>query len=210
MAAMAATGIPPGNTNPHLQRVHQRRIQRVSPWQMKTWLNQGRRELGSTASATAVGTGMATVRRTVTEPGGFVRISITPESGISPVEDARRRKAHRLLTIGLDKGVLTTRMVSQLLRGPHNMQERRSLLGFSQRPGGPLFFPAFQFDLQTGIPLPVVGEVVRIAGPEWKKSSLIQWFYAPNGYLDGLRPVDVIDDRPVLLAAARKSLSAPW
>ena len=82
------------------------------------------------------------------------------------------------------------------------------LLGVKR--GNKTFFPKFEFDLAAGKVRPVISDVVRIAGDRWSGESLLQWFCAPNGFLDGRRPVDVIDDEAALLSTARKSLAEEW
>lgn len=82
------------------------------------------------------------------------------------------------------------------------------LLGVKR--GNKTLFPKFEFDLAAGKVRPVISDVVQIAGDRWSGESLLQWFCAPNGYLDGRRPVDVIDDQETLISTARKSLAEEW
>lgn len=76
--------------------------------------------------------------------------------------------------------------------------------------GNRTLYPSFEFDLEAGKVRPVVAEVVKTAGDRWAAESLLQWFCAPNGFLDGRRPVDVIEDEQTLVAAAHKSLAQEW
>lgn len=82
------------------------------------------------------------------------------------------------------------------------------LLGVKR--GNRTLFPKFEFDLAAGNVRPVISDVVQIAGDRWSGESLLQWFCAPNGYLDGRRPVDVIEDEVTLVSTARKSLAEGW
>lgn len=73
--------------------------------------------------------------------------------------------------------------------------------------GNRTLYPSFEFDIDAGKVRPVISDVAKIAGNRWDGESLLQWFCAPNGYLDGRRPVDVIDDEQALLDTAHKSLA---
>lgn len=72
-----------------------------------------------------------------------------------------------------------------------------------------LLFPGFQFD-QHGV-RPVIAAYVA-TGREFGRSEagMIQWLVRPTTYLDGRRPVDVIDDPELLLSTARKAFSVQW
>lgn len=69
------------------------------------------------------------------------------------------------------------------------------------RPNGPfgpsfadLRFPTFQFE-KSGTPKPIVGEVIDILNQtKMTKGQIALWFSSANGWLDGKRPQDLIDD----------------
>lgn len=88
------------------------------------------------------------------------------------------------------------------------LAKQGKILGVAR--GNRTLYPSFEFDLAAGKVRPVIAEVVKAAGDRWDPESLLQWFCAPNGFLDGRRPVDTIDDRQTLLAAAYKSLAPEW
>lgn len=71
-------------------------------------------------------------------------------------------------------------------------------------------FPRFQFDLQ-GKPLPIIAELLSIFGlceafTDWDKAL---WFVAPNGWLDGPRPIDLMLSDPNLVKDAAKQEILP-
>lgn len=88
------------------------------------------------------------------------------------------------------------------------LAKQGKILGVAR--GNRTLYPSFEFDLEAGKVRPIVAEVVKAAGDRWDPESLLQWFCAPNGFLDGRRPVDVIDNEQTLLATARKSLAPEW
>ncbi len=70
-----------------------------------------------------------------------------------------------------------------------------------ETPSGRLF-PAFQFI--DGEPRPLIGRILAALDGEVRGWALLLWFTGSNGYLDGARPVDLLDVAPerVLGAAA--------
>lgn len=94
---------------------------------------------------------------------------------------------------------------------------RRNLALAAQRDGRLLgvrrgryqVYPAFQFD-GSGV-RPVVAELVQVArAHDWDPADLIPWLVAPTTTLDGRRPVDVIEEPTVLLAAAESAFAREW
>lgn len=71
---------------------------------------------------------------------------------------------------------------------------------FSVRQGGADYFPAFQF--QDGQPVEAVGRVIALLGGRKSPWQLAFWFTAPNGWLDGRRPADLLADTEAVVAAA--------
>lgn len=70
-------------------------------------------------------------------------------------------------------------------------------------------FPGFQFEGRGA--RPVIADLVTL-GRELDRSEtgLIQWLMSPTTYLQGRRPVDVIDDPEQLLEVAGQSFSVRW
>ncbi len=67
-------------------------------------------------------------------------------------------------------------------------------------------FPAFQFDEQ-GKTREVIGRVIEAVGDVLSGWDLCLWFCSANGYLDGARPVDLLEDTPdEVVEAARRSV----
>lgn len=77
------------------------------------------------------------------------------------------------------------------------------------RRGQYLLFPGFQFD-ESGI-RPVIAEYLRL-GREHDRSEvgMIQWLVRPTTYLDGMRPVDIINDPDRLLSVASEAFGVQW
>lgn len=75
---------------------------------------------------------------------------------------------------------------------------------FSVPCGGTDLYPAFQF--RHGQARPEVGRVLERFGGKLSAWQIAFWFVAENGWLDGQRPVDVLDLHPdaVVEAASRK------
>ena len=72
-----------------------------------------------------------------------------------------------------------------------------------------LHFPGFQFD-ERGL-RPVIAELLQLAREHQRtEPGLVQWLVAPTTYLDGRRPVDIIDSPEELLDVARRAFSVQW
>lgn len=82
-------------------------------------------------------------------------------------------------------------------------QERRI---FSVPHLGAEIFPGFQFDEQ-GQPREGIREVV-IALSGWSPWELALWFIAANGWLDGRRPVDLLETEPKAVVGAARHAAA--
>jgi hypothetical protein len=72
---------------------------------------------------------------------------------------------------------------------------------FSVTHHGATYHPGFQFDAE-GRPLPVIAEVIRRLGAKSGEWELALWFTAANGWLDGGRPVDLLQSEPEEVAQA--------
>jgi hypothetical protein len=77
---------------------------------------------------------------------------------------------------------------------------------FSVTHHGATYFPAYQFDIE-GRPRPVIAQVIKALGSKWSEWELALWFTSGTGWLDGRRPVDLLESEPeeVALAAERKA-----
>lgn len=77
--------------------------------------------------------------------------------------------------------------------------------------GHQTLYPGFQFGAD-GRPLPVIRTLRELADEcEWSETSTVQWLCAPTTYLDGLRPIDLIDRDPDrVVAVARLAWTAEW
>jgi hypothetical protein len=71
---------------------------------------------------------------------------------------------------------------------------------FSVKHGGAEYFPAFQFE--DGQPVEAVGKTLALLGEKKSGWQLAFWFTSPNGWLDGRRPVDVLQDVNAVTQAA--------
>jgi hypothetical protein len=131
---------------------------------------------------------------------------------------ARAVQAEENLYAAIDAefGLLTSaeaaeRMGSRAQRGRRNAASsaRRDGRLLALQRGQYLLFPGFQFD-GHGI-RPVIAEYLEL-GREFNRSEvgLIQWLVRPTTYLDGKRPVDVIDDPGRLLSVARDAFGIQW
>lgn len=70
-------------------------------------------------------------------------------------------------------------------------------------------FPKFQF-LEDKIN-PVMPDLIAEAEAAGRTDSgLALWMFIPTGYLDGKRPVDILDQPDELLLVARSSFNVEW
>jgi hypothetical protein len=77
---------------------------------------------------------------------------------------------------------------------------------FAVRQRSERVFPGFQF-AEDGQPRDVVRRVLEVLDRTgWE---LAAWFVSPNAWLDGSRPVDVLDDDRVV-EAAEHDAAVPW
>jgi len=70
-------------------------------------------------------------------------------------------------------------------------------------------YPAFQF--KDGKPREVMAQILERLNAQRTPWEIAQWFIAPNGWLDGDRPVDLLDDADAtddLLDAAEQEVAA--
>lgn len=115
------------------------------------------------------------------------------------IEQARRNQVARQTFLD-DFPVLTATEVHELVgsraRNPHAAANRlrTDKRIFAIRIGDEYRYPAFQFDAE-GQPLPVFRDLLQAAEglSGW---GLALWLAAPNGFLDGTRPLDALHTKP--------------
>lgn len=73
--------------------------------------------------------------------------------------------------------------------------------------GDSLRYPGFQFDSE-GRPLAVVAEVLAELAEALSPWELALWFTGANGWLGGVRPVDVLTTEPAQVSEAARHLAA--
>lgn len=75
---------------------------------------------------------------------------------------------------------------------------------FAMTHQGQTYFAAFQFDAD-GRPRPAIAEVLRVFGDDGGGWQTALWFTAANGWLDGARPIDLLDTDPQRVVDAARS-----
>lgn len=120
------------------------------------------------------------------------------------VAQARRNAAARLAFLE-EFGALTADQVADLARSAarnrHEMASRLKRAGqaFTVDHDGQAYYPAFQFT-PAGRPRSVVAEV--LAASDLEGWELALWFVTASPWLDGRRPVDVLDEEPAAVVEA--------
>jgi hypothetical protein len=71
---------------------------------------------------------------------------------------------------------------------------------FSVRYNGVEYFPAFQF--QDGQPLETISRVLRLLGERKSGWQTAFWFTSPNGWLNGRKPAECLNDADAVVGAA--------
>jgi hypothetical protein len=66
---------------------------------------------------------------------------------------------------------------------------------------GATLYPAFQFD-HKGQPRPVIARIVRVLGSKGSEWQLALWLTSSVGWLNGQRPVDLLETDPEAVAEA--------
>lgn len=72
---------------------------------------------------------------------------------------------------------------------------------FSVSHQGLALFPAYQFD-EKGQPLPVIAQILSTLGRQSRGWEFALWFTSSNGWVDGRRPVDLLESEPEEVAQA--------
>lgn len=158
--------------------------------------------------------------REVPENAGELRkvIELNMETDAPPVpailDQARRNAAARDAFIAECGGLLTSAQVAELAgsgaRNASQLAWRLKQEGriFSVEHRGQTFYPALQFNPQTGKPREVIGELIAVLAPLYSGWSLALWFAAANDWLDGARPCDPLAERATdVLDAASAEVS---
>lgn len=125
-----------------------------------------------------------------------------------------RRNSEARAALMQEYGVLTDGQIAEI---NESAAENRAMLAsdwkqdgkiFSVAHRGTTYYPAFQF-APTGRPRPVVARVLEALGGDdgWETAL---WFTAANGYLEGARPVDLLETDPeAVVEAAKKDAEVP-
>ena len=79
---------------------------------------------------------------------------------------------------------------------------------FSVPHQGITYYPGFQFDSQ-GQPRPVIARVIQSLGKRGSDWELALWFAGQTGWLDGRRPVDLLESDPAAVTKAADHEAAP-
>ena len=79
---------------------------------------------------------------------------------------------------------------------------------FAVQRGGRFLYPAFQFDAQ-GLPRKVISKVLAALGDAVGGWQTALWFVTPSGWLDGEKPVDLLDRKPDAVLDAAADVAEP-
>lgn len=142
--------------------------------------------------------------------------SLTPDLRVpsaAAVAQARRNALART-ELAREFGLLTSAEVAELAGS--RAKNRAALANrwtkegrvFAVPHGGQLLWPGFQFDTQ-GQPRPVVAELLRLFEDEPSPWALALWFTSHTGWLDGRRPVDLLETEPGAVVEAARAENEP-
>ena len=142
--------------------------------------------------------------------------AMLPQDVPSPavVEQARRNAAERVAFLR-EHGALTAEQVADLA-GSQATNRRQT--AHRWRTEGAIFavtwhdqllFPAFQFDIETGRPRPIIKDALELLPDQLEGWTLALWWTTPT-VVEGewVTPMGRLDDPDVLLAAARHETAA--
>jgi hypothetical protein len=176
---------------------------------------------GSDVPGTAFDADIALVFRSSAgeaDPLSELTRAMTPMTRVptAPVVLQARRNAQARSALLEEFGALTSAQVADLAgSGARNASAlasrwRREGRLVAVEHHGTVYFPAFQFD-DDGKPKPAVAEVLEQLGTAdlsaWQQAL---WFTTANGWLDGRRPVDVLDESSgAVVAAASEAVREP-
>lgn len=151
--------------------------------------------------------------RSVTALGRAIHAAHVPAS--APLARAVQAEQNLYDQIDREFGLLTSTQAGRQL-GSRSAAPRNSAIAARRdgrlvaiQRGTYLLFPAFQFD-QHGARA-VMAQLIDLARQhERTETGLVQWCCAPTTYLDGQRPVDVLDDPERVTAAAAAAFGVQW
>lgn len=113
-------------------------------------------------------------------------------------------------------GFLTSTQVSEAVgsKSPNRSyasdQRAAGRLLAVKRPGG-FKYPGFQLDHREHAVRPVIQGLLKLAAEAGRtEAGLALWMISPTGYLDGARPVDLLDEPETVVEAARQSFNVQW
>lgn len=140
-----------------------------------------------------------------------VPLDVPAQDQSALIEQARRNQAARQSFLD-EFPVLTATEVHELVgsraRNPHAAANRLRTDNriFAIGIGDEYRYPAFQFDAE-GRPLPVMRDLLRAAAG-LRGWGLALWLTAPNGFLDGARPLDRLYTEPQqVIEAVRREVA---
>ena len=79
---------------------------------------------------------------------------------------------------------------------------------FAVEDSGRLVYPAFQFD-DRGQPRPIIADVLPALGANVGAWQIALWLVSPNGWLDGARPIDRLDEDGKRVLEAARDIADP-
>lgn len=133
-------------------------------------------------------------------------IELNMETDAPPVpavlDQARRNAAARDAFIAQCGGLLSSAEVAELAgseaRNAAQLAWRLKEEGriFAVEHRGQTFYPALQFDAESGKPRETIKELIAALAPLYSGWSLALWFATPNDWLDGARPYELLAKRP--------------
>ncbi len=127
------------------------------------------------------------------------------------IEQARRNQAARqafLDEFAVLSAIEVHELVGSTAKNPHASANRLRTDNriFAIRIGDEYRYPAFQFDAE-GRPLPIMRELLQ-AAEGLRGWGLALWLTAPNGFLDGDRPLDLLREAPErIIEAVRREIA---
>lgn len=148
--------------------------------------------------------------------GDLVEV-LTPDLRVpsaAAVAQARRNALARA-ELARELGLLSSNEVADLARS--RARNRAALANrwkqegriFAVPHGGQHLWPGFQLD-DEGQPKPVIAEVLEVLEPDLTPWQLALWFTGRSGWLDGARPVDLLESEPErVVEAARRDSESP-
>ena len=125
--------------------------------------------------------------------GKYKVVEGTPgNAGALDAETVRARQARRLESAR--RAFLREFGILGKAAGAYELLQReRKILTVEYR--DVTYVPSFQFD-EKGRPRPAVAKVIEILGKDTSDWGIALWFAGANGWLDGKRPVDLLEDEP--------------